>query len=94
MKHWINFKHLRTAEKLSGSDRQHIVKSYFVHLIVALREALAQFIMCIGSIVHGLFPFLIDFKLLDAVVNQAIRLHKFLPQHPAWEKLKRELNNE
>lgn len=94
MKHWINFKHLRTAEQLNGGERKNIVVSYFIHLGIALREALTQLIMCIGSIVHGLFPFLIDFKLLEAVVNQAIRLHKFLPQHPAWEKLKKELNDE
>lgn len=79
---------------LSGNKKENIVKLYFVHMGIALREAFKQFIMCIGSIVHAFFPFLINFKLLEMVVNQSIALHKFLPQHPDWKRLRDELNDD
>ena len=59
---------------------------------VGFREAGKQLFMAIASIIHAIFPPLFDFKLLDIVINQAIGLHKYLPDHPAWKKLKDELN--
>ena len=35
-----------------------------------------------------------NFKLLEMVIKQAIGLHKYLPQHPDWKKLKDELNKD
>jgi hypothetical protein len=48
--------------------------------------------MAFASIIHGIFPPLFNFKLLEMIINQAIGLHKYLPQHPDWKKLKDELN--
>ena len=50
--------------------------------------------MAFASIIHAIFPPLFDFKLLEVVVNQTIGLHKFLPKHPLWKKLKDELNSD
>ena len=80
MKHWINLNHLREA----GA-------SYVGHMVTSLEQALIQFLLMIGSIIHAIFPFLLDFKLLSVVINQAIKLHRFVPDHPEWDKLREEL---
>ena len=90
---WFNKSHLRVAEMLNGGEKQNAVKLYFVHMGIGLREAGKQFIMCLLSIVHAIFPWIINFKLLEMVINQTIGLYKFLPQHPDWKKLRDELNN-
>lgn len=82
MKHWINFNHLQQA----GA-------TYTGHFVSSMEQAITQFLLMIGSIVHAVFPFLFGFKLLQLVIAQAIRLHRFVPDHPAWEELKKELND-
>ena len=94
LKRWYNVNHLRIAEMLNGGEKQNAVKLYFVHMGIGLREAGKQFIMCVLSIVHAIFPWIINFKLLEMVINQTIGLYKFLPQHPDWEKLKKVLNDD
>jgi hypothetical protein len=94
MKHWFDWKHLRVAEYLNGTGRDNLLVLYFKHMWVGFREAGKQFLMCIASIIHAIFPPLFNFKLLEIVINQAIGLHKFLPQHPDWKKLKDELNKD
>lgn len=92
LKRWVNWQHLRTAETLNGDQKKNIVSVYFVHLGIGLREAARQFIMCILSIVHAIFPWFINFKLLEMVISQSMVLHRFLPQHPDWKKLRDQLN--
>lgn len=60
-------------------------------MYVGFREAGKQLFMAIASILHAIFPPLFDFKLLDVVINQTISLHKYLPDHPSWKRLKDEL---
>lgn len=91
---WFNWKHLRVAEKYSSETRDNAVMLYFKHMFVGFREAGKQFMMAIASILHAIFPPLFDFKLLDIVINQTIGLHKYLPNHPEWKKLKDELNKD
>ena len=91
---WFNWQHLKSAEYYSGkeSKRKNAITVYFKHMFVGFREAGKQLIMAIASIIHAIFPPLFDFKLLEVVINQTIGLHKFLPNHPMWKKLKDELN--
>ena len=86
---WWNYKHLHDASELNGSSKSN----YFVHLGIGLKEAGYQFLLCIASVVHAFIPPLFNFKLLELVVNQTIGLHKFLPQHPIWDKLRKELDD-
>ena len=94
MKHWFDWKHLRIAEYLNSDKRDNFIVLYFKHMWVGFREAGKQLLMCFASIIHAIFPPLFNFKLLEIVINQAIGLHKFLPQHPDWKKLKDELNKD
>jgi hypothetical protein len=63
-------------------------------MYIAFREGGKQLFMAFASIVHGIFPPLFNFKLLEMVIDQAIGLHKYLPQHPDWKKLKDELDRD
>jgi hypothetical protein len=89
--HWFNWHHLRDAE---GHSKKHKngVTLYFGHMYVGFREAGYQLLLAVASILHAIFPPLFDFKLLDVVINQTIGLHKYLPKHPGWKKLKDELD--
>jgi len=88
---WWNWNHLRDAESLNNNEKKNIIVLYFVHLIFGLKQALIQLILVFASIIHALFPFAFNFKLLDIVVNQCIQLYKFLPDHPSWKKIKKEI---
>ena len=85
---WWNKYHLHDAGELNNHRT-----GYFSHLLIGLREAGYQFLLCIASIIHAFIPPLFNFKLLELVVNQTIGLHKFLPQHPIWDKLRKELDD-
>lgn len=94
MKNWFKWNHLRMAEKYSGELRGNAVVLYFKHMYSGFREAGKQLLLAFGSIIHAIFPPLFDFKLLDIVINQTIGLHKYLPKHPLWKKLKDELDKD
>jgi hypothetical protein len=94
MKKWFNWNHLRTAEFYNGELRKNVIVLYFKHMYTGLREACKQLLMAFASIIHAIFPPLFDFVLLEVVVNQTIGLHKFLPKHPLWKKLKDELDSD
>lgn len=90
---WWNWNHLRDAEKANGSEKKNIFSLYFIHMFIGVKEASYQFILAFGSLIHAILPFSLNFKLLELVVNQTIGLHKFLPQHPIWDKLRKELDD-
>jgi hypothetical protein len=69
------------ARKMNG------IKFYFWHLVVSLIEAFWLFIWAIGSILHGIFPFLFDFELLRARINQFKVLKQKLPDDPHLQKV-------
>lgn len=93
---WFNWQHLKSAEYYSDSESQKksMIIVYFKHMFIGFREAGKQLFMAFASIIHAIFPPLFDFKLLEVVINQTIGLHKFLPKHPSWKKLKDELNKD
>ncbi len=94
MKGWFDLNHLRVADSLNNRPKRNIFILYFTHMFIGFREASNQFLMGLASIIHAIFPPVFNFKLLEKVINQAISLHKYLPQHPDWEKLKNELNKD
>ena len=94
MKSWFELNHLRIADSLNNRPKRNIVILYFIHMFIGIREALKQIFMAFASIIHAVFPPLFNFKLLEMVIKQAIVLHKYLPQHPDWKKLKDELTKD
>jgi len=82
MKHWFNLNHLSEA----GGN-------YILHFYVAVREAMFLFAVGICSVLHAIFPPLFNFKLLEWRVNAILKLHKFLPDHPIWDRVRKQLND-
>lgn len=90
---WFNLKHLTSAQDLSkDGKRNKWYISYFIHAWIGLKEFFVLGLLSIASLIHALFPPLFHFKLLEILVNRTIGMHKFLPQHPIWDKLREELN--
>ena len=94
MKQWFDWKHLGIADSLNKRPKKNPVVHYFIHMYIGFREGGKQLFMAFASFVHAIFPPLFNFKLLEMIINQAIGLHKYLPQHPDWKKLKDELNKD
>jgi hypothetical protein len=82
----VNFKHLQQAKQYAGSTANGL-KLYWWHLKLSFSEAAYLFIWALGSIIHGLFPFLIDFDLLSARVNRLRALKTKLPNDPILSKI-------
>lgn len=69
------------AQKVNG------ISFYFWHLRVSFVEAFWLFVWAIGSIIHGIFPFLLDFDLLVARLNGIKKLKEKLPDDPRLQKV-------
>jgi hypothetical protein len=82
----VNFKHLQQA-KLYAKSSLTGFKLYWWHAKLSLGEAYWLFIWFIGSVIHGIFPFLIDFDLLIARVNRLKYLKSQLPDDPRMKKV-------
>ena len=80
MKQWFDWKHLGIADSLNKRPKKNPVVHYFIHMYIGFREGGKQLFMAFASFVHAIFPPLFNFKLLEMIINQAIGLHKYLPQ--------------
>ena len=92
MKQWFEWRHLGIADTLNKRPKKNPVVHYFIHMYIGFKEGGKQLFMAFASFVHAIFPPLFNFKLLEMIINQAIGLHKYLPQQPGWKKLRDELN--
>ena len=81
MKHWFNLNHLSEA----GAG-------YIAHLGWAIYEAGFLIVMAIASLLHGLFPPLFNFKLLEIRARKIMDFYHVLPNHPIWEEMRNTLN--
>lgn len=81
MKRFFNCKHLTNARV-----------SYFTHFKFAISEAWFLLLMCLASVLHAIFPFIFDFKLLELRVNRLLVLYKLLPKHEIWKDLRNKLD--
>lgn len=79
---WINFKHLRDAGCASN-----IKMSYLKHFIISIKEAAFCLIIAIGSLVHAIFPWIINFKLIEFRINRIKKLKEKFPNDPYLKKI-------
>ena len=80
---WFNFKHLKEAKSKAGRDDA----GYWWHFDLAIKEFLFLFFVCIGSLIHAFFPWVLDFKLLEWRINRLKMLKKQLPDDPQLKKV-------
>ena len=56
---WVNWKHLNEAKTKAGRPDA----GYFWHFKLAINEFFFLLFVCIGSLRHAFFPWVLDFKL-------------------------------
>ena len=81
---WVNWKHLNEAKTKAGRPAAR----YFWHFKLALNEFFFLLFVCIGSLIHAFFPWVLDFKLLEWRINRLKELKKKLPDDPQLKKVK------
>jgi hypothetical protein len=79
---WFNINHLDEASKASNKKL-----GYFNHLIVSINEAIFCFLMALGSIIHAVFPWALNFKLIEWRVNRLKKLKNKFPNDPVLKKV-------
>ena len=79
---WFNWNHLKEAKEKAGGKG-----GYWWHFKFAFIEALWFLLAIIGSLVHAVFPFLIDFKIVKARINRLKYLKSKLPNDPDLKRI-------
>ena len=83
---WINKFHLKEAREAGGNPNA-LMKGYFWHWWLAMREFFFLLFVCAGSLIHAFFPWLLDFKLLEWRIARLKHLKKELPEDPQLKKV-------
>lgn len=79
---WFNSKHLADAGHASGKKM-----SYFCHLFISLKECVFCLLMALGSLIHAVFPWVLDFKLIEWRTNRLKSLKDKFPNDPVLKKV-------
>jgi len=80
---WFNINHLRDA---SASAKEKL--TYAKHFMLSFNEFLFCFVIAIFSLLHAVFPWTFDFKLIEWRVNRLKKLKKKFPDDPVLKKVK------
>jgi len=80
---WINKTHLTEA----ASNAQKPNAGYWWHFILAMKEFFFLLAVTIGSLIHAIFPWVLDFKLLEWRINRLKSLKQKLPDDPQLKKV-------
>ena len=79
-KFMLNFKHLTDAAEANGVNRNGL-STYLWHLVFSIKQAVLLMVMAIVSVVHGVFPFLFDFWLMETFINMLESLKRNFPNY-------------
>jgi hypothetical protein len=80
---WFNRKHLSDASESSGKKL-----NYFSHLIISLREFFFCLAIAFGSLLHAIFPWFLNFKLIEWRVNRLKELKRKFPKDPVLKNVR------
>jgi hypothetical protein len=83
----INFNHLKTASTFSNKQYRSWIHRYLWHFFLAIKESMFLLVIAIFSLVHAVFPFVFDFKLIEWRINALKRLKEQLPNDPHLDKV-------
>lgn len=80
---WFNLKHLQEAKSKAGRKDA----GYWWHFRLAMEEFFFLLMVTIGSLIHAIFPWVLDFKLLEWRINRLKVLKAKLPDDPQLKKV-------
>jgi hypothetical protein len=84
---WFNSQHLQQAAEYAGRQKNNLVLNYFWHLALSMAEAGKLLFLCLGSVVHAIFPWILNFKLLEWRVAALETLKNNFPNDPILKKI-------
>lgn len=80
---WINKNHLQEAKQKAGKP----TAGYWWHFKLAIDEFFFLLFITLGSLVHAIFPWILDFKLLEWRINRLKKLKNKLPDDEQLKKI-------
>ena len=84
---WFNRKHLKDAKYKANVEHLTGIVGYLWHFKLAIMEFFFLVFVCIGSLIHAIFPWVLDFKLLEWRISRLKTLKKKLPDDPQLQKV-------
>ena len=84
---WFNSQHLLQASAYAGRKKNNLVLNYFWHFALSMAEAGKLLFLSLGSVVHAIFPWVLNFKLLEGRVNALETLKNNFPDDPILKKI-------
>jgi hypothetical protein len=84
---WFNSQHLHQAAEYADRQKNNLVSNYVWHFALSMIEAGKLLFLALGSIVHAIFPWVLNFKLLEWRVNALETLKNNFPNDPVLKKI-------
>ena len=84
---WFNSQHLQQASAYAGRQKNNPVLNYIWHFALSMFEAGKLLFLSLGSVVHAIFPWVLNFKLLEWRVNALETLKNNFPDDPILKKI-------
>jgi hypothetical protein len=84
---WFNSRHLHQAAEYADRQRNNPVLNYFWHFALSMTEAGKLLLLALGSFVHAIFPWVLNFKLLEWRVAALETLKNNFPNDPILKKI-------
>ena len=86
MSNWF-IEHLQETKTYQINPKDHSILSlYILHVIFGLREGVYFIFQGLATIIHGIFPFVFDFRLAKWNQRMMERTHTLIPKHPMWKR--------
>ena len=80
---WFNINHLKDAGMAAKTKM-----TYGKHFILSFKEFLFCFMIAVFSLLHAVFPWTFDFKLIEWRVTRLKKLKKQFPDDPVLKTVK------
>jgi len=84
---WFNPRHLQQAAEYADRQKNNLILNYFWHFTLSMTEAGKLLFLALGSVVHAIFPWVLNFKLLEWRVNAIETLKNNFPNDPTLKKI-------
>jgi hypothetical protein len=75
------------AAEYGNESGQPFIKRYVWHFIMSFIEGVKLLFLSLGSFLHAIFPWILDFQLLKWRISMLKKLKEKLPNDPSLKKI-------
>ena len=83
----FNRRHLTEASKYTDRKYNNWLTQYIWHFVLSFTEGIKLLLLAVGSFIHALFPWILDFQLLKWRISMLKNLKDQLPADPNLKKV-------